>query len=48
MFTELNVLHGDLSPNNLVIHEGKGCFIDFDHAKCLNDGKVVVSRGFVS
>ncbi|KAG1848321.1 hypothetical protein DFJ58DRAFT_842963 [Suillus subalutaceus] len=30
---EREVLHGDLSPNNLIIHEGKGYFIDFDHAK---------------
>jgi len=48
MVTERKVLHGDLSPNNLVIHEGKGYFIDFDHAKSLNDGKGVVSRGTVS
>ncbi|KAG2751365.1 hypothetical protein P692DRAFT_20727334, partial [Suillus brevipes Sb2] len=26
-------LHGDLSPNNFVIHEGIGYFIDFDHAE---------------
>ncbi|KAG1784437.1 uncharacterized protein HD556DRAFT_1451773 [Suillus plorans] len=34
------VLHGDLSPNNIIIYEGKGYFIDFDHAKFLDaDGK---------
>ncbi|KAG2744755.1 hypothetical protein P692DRAFT_20650377, partial [Suillus brevipes Sb2] len=30
-------LHGDLSPNNIIIFEGKGFFIDFDHAKFLSD-----------
>ena len=30
-------------------YKGKGSFIDFDHAKCLNGGKVVlVSRRTVS
>ncbi|KAG2068204.1 hypothetical protein BDR04DRAFT_1103717 [Suillus decipiens] len=34
------VLHGDLSPNNIIIYEGKGYFIDFDHAKFLDaDGQ---------
>ncbi|KAG1896301.1 uncharacterized protein F5891DRAFT_1193326 [Suillus fuscotomentosus] len=32
-----HVLHGDLSPNNVIIYEGKGYFIDFDHAKFLSD-----------
>jgi len=32
------VLHGDLSPNNLIIHEGQGYFVDFDHAKILDEG----------
>ncbi|KAG1785034.1 uncharacterized protein HD556DRAFT_1314580 [Suillus plorans] len=32
------VLHGDLSPNNIIIYEGKGYFIDFDHAKFLDTG----------
>ncbi|KAG1849725.1 hypothetical protein F4604DRAFT_1934743 [Suillus subluteus] len=32
-----HVLHGDLSPNNIIIYKGKGYFIDFDHAKFLND-----------
>ncbi|KAG2114940.1 hypothetical protein BD769DRAFT_1673246 [Suillus cothurnatus] len=38
---EKKVLHGDLSPNNLIIHEGRGFFIDFDHAQIIaqcNDG----------
>ncbi|KAG2098689.1 uncharacterized protein F5147DRAFT_777530 [Suillus discolor] len=33
MTTQQKVLHGDLSPNNLIIFEGKCYFIDFDHAK---------------
>ncbi|KIK33928.1 hypothetical protein CY34DRAFT_18065 [Suillus luteus UH-Slu-Lm8-n1] len=32
---ERRVLHGDLSPNNFVIHDGIGYFIDFDHAAVL-------------
>ncbi|KAG1725084.1 uncharacterized protein EDB91DRAFT_1254944 [Suillus paluster] len=32
------VLHGDLSPNNFVIHNGIGYFIDFDHALILAEG----------
>jgi hypothetical protein len=32
---EKRVLHGDLSPNNFVIHQGTGYFIDFDHAAIL-------------
>jgi tRNA A-37 threonylcarbamoyl transferase component Bud32 len=32
---EKNVLHGDLSPNNLIIYEGRGFFIDFDHAQII-------------
>ncbi|KAG2054212.1 hypothetical protein BDR06DRAFT_1007887 [Suillus hirtellus] len=32
---ERRVLHGDLSPNNFVIHNGIGYFIDFDHAAVL-------------
>ncbi|KAG1743536.1 hypothetical protein EDD22DRAFT_958776 [Suillus occidentalis] len=41
------VLHGDLSPNNIIIYKGKGFFIDFDHAKFLrDDGKAdASSRG---
>lgn len=43
------VLHGDLSPNNIIIYKGKGFFIDFDHAKFLReDGKAdASSRGTV-
>ncbi|KAG2030953.1 hypothetical protein BDR03DRAFT_986755 [Suillus americanus] len=33
MMTQRGVLHGDLSPNNLIIYKGKGFFIDFDHTK---------------
>ncbi|KAG2125268.1 hypothetical protein BD769DRAFT_1388543 [Suillus cothurnatus] len=38
---EKKVLHRDLSPNNLIIHEGRSFFIDFDHAQIIvqcNDG----------
>ncbi|KAG1741215.1 hypothetical protein EDD22DRAFT_851727 [Suillus occidentalis] len=45
MVTQRNVLHGDLSPNNLIIHDGKGYFIDFDHAKFLKNNAAVNSRG---
>ena len=41
MVTQKNVLHGDLSPNNLVIHEGKGYLIDFDHAKRLENNSAI-------
>ncbi|KAG2737651.1 hypothetical protein P692DRAFT_20761209, partial [Suillus brevipes Sb2] len=44
MVRDRNVLHGDLSPNNLIIHQGKGYFIDFDHAKFLKDNKALDSR----
>ncbi|KAG2114937.1 kinase-like domain-containing protein [Suillus cothurnatus] len=37
-----NVLHGDLSPNNLIIHEGRGFFIDFDHAQIIAQGSTSV------
>jgi hypothetical protein len=44
-----NVLHGDLSPNNLIIHEGRGFFIDFDHAQIIAQGSTSVrSNGTVS
>ncbi|KAG2155764.1 hypothetical protein DEU56DRAFT_906933 [Suillus clintonianus] len=33
------VLHGDLSPNNFIIHEGIGYFIDFDHASIIKEGE---------
>ncbi|KAG2028718.1 kinase-like domain-containing protein [Suillus americanus] len=45
MVSNRKVLHGDLSPNNLIIHEGKGYFIDFDHAKFLTNNKALESRG---
>ncbi|KAG1862604.1 hypothetical protein F4604DRAFT_1683751 [Suillus subluteus] len=46
---EKKVLHGDLSPNNLIIHEGCGFFINFDHAQIImqcNDGNQ--ARGTMS
>ncbi|KAG1824988.1 hypothetical protein EV424DRAFT_1538061 [Suillus variegatus] len=33
------VLYGDLSPNNFVISEGIGYFIDFDHASIIKEGE---------
>ncbi|KAG1768592.1 hypothetical protein EV702DRAFT_1203220 [Suillus placidus] len=45
MVTQRNILHGDLSPNNIIIYDRKGYFIDFDHAKFLTNRKVVDSRG---
>ncbi|KAG0697344.1 hypothetical protein DFH29DRAFT_1003813 [Suillus ampliporus] len=33
-----HILHGDLSPNNFVIHDGQGYFIDFDHARIIAQG----------
>ncbi|KAG1787145.1 uncharacterized protein HD556DRAFT_1449074 [Suillus plorans] len=45
MVTQWNVLHSDLSPNNIIIHDGKGYFIDFDHAKFLKNNAAVDSRG---
>ncbi|KAG1905436.1 uncharacterized protein F5891DRAFT_1183383 [Suillus fuscotomentosus] len=38
MMIEKQVLHGDLSPNNFVVHDGIGYFIDFDHALILAEG----------
>ncbi|KAG1749026.1 uncharacterized protein EDB91DRAFT_1079130 [Suillus paluster] len=40
MVTERNVLHGDISPNNIDIHEGKGYLLDFDHAKFVENSRV--------
>ncbi|KAG1809621.1 uncharacterized protein BJ212DRAFT_1484322 [Suillus subaureus] len=37
-----HVLHGDLSPNNFIIHDGQGYFIDFDHACIIVEGTVSV------
>ncbi|KAG1906125.1 uncharacterized protein F5891DRAFT_975576 [Suillus fuscotomentosus] len=45
MVTQQNILHGDLSPNNLIIHDRKGYFIDFDHAKFLKNNAAVNSCG---
>ncbi|KAG0700899.1 hypothetical protein DFH29DRAFT_1000704 [Suillus ampliporus] len=46
MVFDRKVLHGDLSPNNLIIHEGKGYFIDFDHAKFIQENPIAKdSRG---
>ncbi|KIK34744.1 hypothetical protein CY34DRAFT_97373, partial [Suillus luteus UH-Slu-Lm8-n1] len=43
-----HVLHGDLSPNNFIIHDGQGYFIDFDHARIIAEGAVSVpSEGTV-
>ncbi|KAG2059956.1 hypothetical protein BDR06DRAFT_967498 [Suillus hirtellus] len=33
LIIEWKILYEDLSPNNLIIYEGKGYFINFDHAK---------------
>ncbi|KAG1764326.1 hypothetical protein EDD22DRAFT_845940 [Suillus occidentalis] len=32
-----NVLHGDFSPNNFIIFDGCGYFIDFDHAQIITE-----------
>ncbi|KAG1762199.1 hypothetical protein EDD22DRAFT_953352 [Suillus occidentalis] len=46
LMIECGVLHGDLSPNNFIIHEGIGYFIDFDHAGFIEEGKAcMVSFG---
>ena len=43
------VLHRDLSPNNLIIHDGRGYFIDFDHAMIIGPNETSVhTRGTVS
>jgi RIO-like serine/threonine protein kinase len=41
--TKVQVLHGDLSPNNFILHEGTGYFIDFDHAAILEEGSTSIS-----
>ncbi|KAG2071713.1 hypothetical protein BDR04DRAFT_1117537 [Suillus decipiens] len=33
-----NILHGDLSPNNFIIFDGCGYYIDFDHAQIIEEG----------
>ncbi|KAG2743049.1 hypothetical protein P692DRAFT_20681465, partial [Suillus brevipes Sb2] len=46
MTMQRGVLHGDLSPNNLIIYEGKGFFIDFDHTKFIElNNRATDSRG---
>ncbi|KAG1842141.1 hypothetical protein F4604DRAFT_1939013 [Suillus subluteus] len=39
LMVECGILDGDLSPNNFIIHEGIGYFIDFDHAGFIEEGK---------
>jgi hypothetical protein len=49
MAMQWGVLHGDLSPNNLIIYKGKGFFIDFDHAKFIKlNNRAMDSHGMVS
>jgi hypothetical protein len=49
MTTQRGVLHGDLSPNNLIIYEGKGFFIDFDHTQFIKlNNRATDSRGTVN
>ena len=43
-----SVLHGDLSPNNLIIYDGKGYFIDFDHAMIIGPDYTICTHGTVS
>jgi tRNA A-37 threonylcarbamoyl transferase component Bud32 len=44
-----HILHRDLSPNNFIIHDGQGYFIDFDHAHIIAEGAISVpSEGTVS
>ncbi|KAG1886156.1 hypothetical protein F4604DRAFT_1917860 [Suillus subluteus] len=40
LMVECGILHGDLSTNNFIIHEGIGYFIDFDHARFIEEGKI--------
>ncbi|KAG2742107.1 hypothetical protein P692DRAFT_20657385, partial [Suillus brevipes Sb2] len=35
-------LHGDLSPNNFIIFDGCGYYIDFDHAQIIAEGNTGV------
>jgi len=41
--TKVQVLHGDLSANNFILHEGTGYLIDFDHAAILEEGSTSIS-----
>jgi Fungal protein kinase len=48
LMVERGILHGDLSPNNFIIYEGIGYFIDFDHAGFIEKGKAsTISFGTV-
>ncbi|OJA20645.1 hypothetical protein AZE42_11155 [Rhizopogon vesiculosus] len=38
--TKVQVLHGDLSPNNFILCQGTSYFIDFDHATILKEGSM--------
>ncbi|KAG1766503.1 hypothetical protein EV702DRAFT_1050671 [Suillus placidus] len=41
-----NILHGDLSPNNSIIFDGRGYYIDFDHTQIIKEGSTSArSRG---
>jgi serine/threonine-protein kinase RIO1 len=48
MVTERKVLHSDLSPYNLIIHERKGYFVDFDNAKFLQGDAAINACSIVS
>ncbi|KAG1791198.1 uncharacterized protein HD556DRAFT_1445464 [Suillus plorans] len=45
LMLKCNVLHGDLSPNNFIIYDGQGYFIDFDHAGITTDSNSIRSEG---
>ncbi|KAG2048989.1 hypothetical protein BDR06DRAFT_975577 [Suillus hirtellus] len=38
----IHVLHGDLSPNNFIIHKGSSYFIDFDYTQIILPGNTSV------
>ncbi|KAG2365896.1 hypothetical protein BDR07DRAFT_1373990 [Suillus spraguei] len=40
-----HVLHGDFCPNNFIIHDGQGYFIDFDHAEITQGTHCIRSPG---
>jgi len=48
MVTKTKVLHAGLSPHNLIIHEGKGYIVDFDHTKLLENNIAGSMHGTVS
>ena len=44
-----SILHGDLTPNNLIICDGEGYIIDFDHAIIIGLNQAnICTRGIVS